>query len=296
VKEVIKFMRASLPTTIEIRHQAGSDLGYVLADPGEIQQVVMNLCTNAHHAMKDKGGVLDVQLASFVVKVEDPSVHPALKSGTYVKLTVKDTGYGMDEATLGKIFDPYFTTKEKEVGTGLGLAVLHGIVQKYGGVITVESELGKGTVFDLYFPTIRKTELTEARIRKQKIRKGHEHILFIDDEQVLVEMGKKMLEQMGYSVETRTSSVEALALFSAHPQKYDLVITDLTMPNMTGEKLAVELLRIRPDLPIILCTGYAESLLEKKVKNMGITNLVMKPLLRTDMDRAIQNALGQATG
>ena len=293
VQEVLKFIRASLPTTIEIRYQASSDIGHVLADPVHIQQVVMNLCTNAHHAMKDTGGVIDVQLASFVLGNEHNGLHPDLKPGIYVKLTVKDTGHGMDRATMEKIFDPYFTTKEKGVGTGLGLAVLHGIVQKHGGVITVDSEPGKGSVFDIYFPAIRKMEVSETQTPEKEILGGHEHILLIDDEHVLVEMGKKMLERLGYSVETRTSSVEALALFKAQPDRYDLVITDMTMPNMTGDKLAAELIRIRPNIPIILCTGYGEPLLEERVKNFGIKTFVMKPVLRSEMAKAIQDALGK---
>jgi signal transduction histidine kinase/FixJ family two-component response regulator len=293
IKEVLKFIRASLPTTIEIRYQVGSELGYVLADPVHIQQVVMNLCTNAHHAMSDKGGVIDIQLASFVSGPEHKSVHPDLKLGTYVKLTVKDTGCGMDRATMEKIFDPYFTTKEKGVGTGLGLAVLHGIVREHGGVIMVDSEPGKGTVFDIYFPAIQKTEVSETQTHEQEILGGNEHILFIDDEHALVEMGKTMLERMGYSVETRTSSVDALALFKAHPQRYDLVITDMTMPNMTGVEVAEELFRIRPDIPIILCTGYGEPLIEERAKSAGIRTFVMKPVLLSEMAKAIQEALGK---
>jgi CheY-like chemotaxis protein len=281
-----------LPATIEIRQKAASDLGYILADPVQIQQVVMNLCTNAHYAMKDTGGVIDVQLASFVLGLKQNSVHPDLKPGNYVKMTVKDTGHGMDKVTMEKIFNPYFTTKEKGVGTGLGLAVLHGIVQEHGGVITVDSEPGKGTVFDIYFPAIQQTEVPETRVREKEIRGGHEHILLVDDEEILVEMIKKMLERMGYSVETRTSSVEALALFSAQSERYDLVVTDMTMPNMTGEKLAVELIKIRPDIPIILCTGYSETFLEERVKNIGIKTLVMKPILRTELAKAIQDVLG----
>ena len=260
VKEMLNFIRASLPTTIEIRHQASSDLGHVLADPVQIQQVVMNLCTNAHHAMKDTGGVIDVQLTSCVIGIKDNNIHPDLKFGKYVKLTVKDTGHGMDKITMEKIFDPYFTTKEKGVGTGLGLAVLHGIVQEHGGVITVDSEPEKGTVFDIYFPAVQKIKVVETPSLEKEIRRGNEHILLIDDEKILVEMVKKILERMGYSVETRTSSIEALALFSAQPNRYDLVITDMTMPNMTGEKLAEKLIQIRPDIPIIICTGYGEML------------------------------------
>ena len=290
VKEVLKFMRASLPTTIEIRQQVDTDLGYVMADPVQIHQVVMNLCTNAHHAMKDTGGVLDVRLTSLDLGHKQAAVHPLLKPGRYVKLTVKDTGYGMDKAIMEKIFDPYFTTKDKGVGTGLGLAVVHGIVEKHGGAITVESEPGTGSSFEIFFPSIQKKEATEGRIPGE-IPGGREHILLIDDEQVLVDMGRQMLEHLGYSVDTRTSSVEALALFKAQPHRYDLVITDMTMPNMTGDILAMELMHIRPDIPIILCTGYSEEILSETAKNVGIRALVMKPILTAELARAVRVAL-----
>jgi signal transduction histidine kinase/CheY-like chemotaxis protein len=292
VKEVLKFMRASLPATIEIRQQLDPELGYILADPVQIHQVIMNLCTNAHHAMKDYGGVLDVQLASLVPGHEHTVVHPDLKPGSYVKLSVKDTGQGMDRATMAKIFDPYFTTKEKGVGTGLGLAVVHGIVQKHGGVISVESEPGKGSRFDIYFPAVQKRESVETQ-NLQDMPRGHERILLIDDEQILAGMGKEILENLGYCVETRTSSVDALALFATRPDQYDLVITDMTMPNMTGDKLAMELKRIRPDIPIVLCTGYSEANLEERIKNIGVSSLVMKPIVSANIAKAIREALDQ---
>jgi signal transduction histidine kinase/CheY-like chemotaxis protein len=292
VKEVLKFMRASLPATIEIHQQLDPDLGYVLADPVQIHQVIMNLCINAHHAMKEHGGVLVVRLDSLVLGHEHLAVHPDLKPGTYVKLSVKDTGHGMDRATMAKIFDPYFTTKEKGVGTGLGLAVVHGIVQKHGGVIAVESKPGKGSRFDIYFPSIQEDETTETQ-NLQDIPRGQERILLIDDEQVLVGMGKEILENLGYSVETRTSSVDVLALFATQPYHYDLVITDMTMPNMTGDKLAMELKRIRPDIPIVLCTGYSEANLEDRIKNIGVSSLVMKPIVSANIAKAIRKALDQ---
>jgi signal transduction histidine kinase/DNA-binding response OmpR family regulator len=292
VKEVLKFMRASLPTTIEIRQRIDPDLGHVLADSVQIHQVVMNLCTNALFAMKDNGGVLDVQLTSSVVGSDQTVVHPDLKHETYVKLTVKDTGHGMDKATMEKIFDPYFTTKEKGVGTGLGLAVLHGIVQKHGGIIEANSEPGKGSVFHIYFPTVKEGNDLETGIYEEAVG-GNERILLVDDEHVLVELGKQVLERLGYSVETRTSSLESLALFQAQPDRYDLVITDMTMPNMTGEKLAEELLRIRPDIPIVLCTGYSEPSLEEKARKIGVKALVMKPILSVEMAKAVRKALGK---
>jgi signal transduction histidine kinase/DNA-binding response OmpR family regulator len=289
VKEVLKFLRASLPSTIEIRQKIASDLGLILADGVQIHQVVMNLCTNAHHAMTDKGGVLDVSLTSVTLK-HGHAVHPDLKPGAYVKLVVKDTGHGMDKTTMEKIFDPYFTTKDKELGTGLGLAVVQGIVQKHGGVITVESEVGKGSIFCLYFPAVQRRDILETQ-PLEEIKGGQEHILLIDDEQALADMGKDMLEYLGYRVETRTSSVEALALFSANPHRFDLVVTDLTMPNITGDKLAAELMRIRPGIPIVVCTGYSEKIMDEQAKSMGISTCVMKPILMAEMAKAIRDAL-----
>jgi signal transduction histidine kinase/DNA-binding response OmpR family regulator len=292
LQEVLKFIRASLPSTIEIRKEIDSNIENIMADPVQIHRVLMNLCANAHHAMKEKGGILDIKLASVNLGSEYAAELPDLKPGPHVKVTVQDTGHGMSEATMAKIFNPYFTTKEKGVGTGLGLAVVHGIVQKHGGAVTFRSELGMGSVFDLYFPAIRREAFPETRIQ-EALPTGREHILLIDDEQVLVDMGKEMLEFLGYTVEARTSSVDALDLFSAAPSRFDLVITDMTMPNMTGDKLAMELLRIRTDIPIILCTGYSERLLDERIKNAGIRAFVMKPVLMAKLARAIRKALDQ---
>jgi signal transduction histidine kinase/ActR/RegA family two-component response regulator len=292
LKEVLILMRASLPATIEIRENLGAGVGNILADPVNIHQVLLNLCTNAHHAMRDQGGVLEVQLSGVNLGPEGAAVHPDLTPGPYVKLAVKDNGCGMDEATKVKIFDPYFTTKEKGVGTGLGLAVAHSIVKKHGGAITVDSVPGQGSEFTLYFPAIQQEEAWEAPVAAS-LPTGREHILLVDDEQALADMGREMLEYLGYQVDTRMSSIDALALFRDQPQRYDLVITDLTMPNMTGDQLAQELMRIRPDLPIMLCTGYGESILEEKARAMGIKAFIMKPILISQMARAIRQALGK---
>jgi signal transduction histidine kinase/FixJ family two-component response regulator len=291
VKEVLKFIRASLPATIEIRQNLGTNIDNILGDPVQIHQVLMNLCTNAHHAMREKGGVLDVEVNSVNLGPEYAAVHPDLNPGPHVKVTLRDNGHGMNEPTMAKIFDPYFTTKEKGVGTGLGLSVVHGIVQKHGGAITVASEPGKGSVFELYFPAIENEAVAETRVQ-QTPPTGHERILLVDDEQVLADMGRQMLEYLGYRVETRTSSVDALALFSAYPERFDLVITDMTMPNMTGDKLAVELMRIRADIPIVVCTGYSERIMAERAKAIGIRAFVMKPILMAKMAQAIREALG----
>lgn len=290
VKEVLKFMRASLPSTIEIRQQFDADIGVILADPVQMHQVLMNLCTNAHHAMMEKGGVLDVRLTSVQVEPEHPAALPDLKPGPYVRVTVKDTGHGMDAATVTRIFDPYFTTKEKGVGTGLGLAVVHGIVQKHGGGVTVQSEPGRGTVFDLYFPIIQSEQISESPGRED-LPRGHEKVLLVDDDQLHLEVVQRTLEYLGYQVEARMSSLDALAHFSTDPHRYDLVVTDMTMPAMTGDKLAVELMRIRPGIPVVLCTGYSEKAMEENARAMGIRAFVMKPVLIAQMARAVRDAL-----
>lgn len=292
VKDVLKFMRASLPSTIEIREELDSEVGNILGDPVQIHQILMNLCTNAHHAMREKGGVLEVRMNSVELGSSAPAIHPDLKAGPYVKVTVKDTGCGMDEATMEKIFDPYFTTKEKGVGTGLGLAVVHGLVQNHCGAITLRSELGKGSVFNIYFPVIQKEVVVETWIQ-EGIPTGNEHILLVDDEQFLLEMSREMLEHLGYRVEARASSTDALALFRNHPEKFDLVITDMTMPNMTGDRLARELLRIRPDIPILVCTGYSDNSTDEHARSLGVKAFVMKPVLMERLARAIREALSR---
>jgi signal transduction histidine kinase/DNA-binding response OmpR family regulator len=295
VNEVVKFMRASLPSTIEIHKNIGRDIGIIQADPVQIHQVLMNLFTNAHHAMSQEGGLLDIQISSVSLGSEYADAPPDLKPGPYVRVTVKDTGHGMDALTLARIFDPYFTTKEKGVGTGLGLAVVHGIVKKYGGGITVQSEPGQGTKFDLYFPVIRKESVSETPIPKD-LPTGHERILLVDDDQLHLEVVQKTLEYLGYHVEPMTSSVAALTLFGAAPHRYDLVVTDMTMPTMTGDKLAMELMRIRADVPVILCTGYSDKIMEEKARATGIKAFVMKPVLIAQMARAVRDALDNRTG
>jgi CheY-like chemotaxis protein len=211
-------------------------------------------------------------------------------SGSYVELSVSDTGCGIPQENLDKIFDPYFTTRETGRGTGLGLAVVHGIVRKYGGTITVESEVGKGTTIHVYLPAIKGQVAKETK-EIEPLPTGNERILLVDDEQVLADMGKQMLEVLGYEVVSRTSSVEALELFRVKPDSFDVVITDMTMPNMTGDKLAKEMIKIRPDIPIILCTGYSERITEDKAMAMGIREFAMKPLVMLDLAKIIRKVL-----
>ena len=292
VKEALKLLRSSLPTTVELRQNIESDTGIVEADPTQIHQILMNLCANASHSMGEEGGILEVSIGNVKLGSSDSgSGYFDIPPGNYLRLTVSDTGQGMPPEVLERIFEPYYTTKEKGQGTGLGLSVVHGIVKSYGGTITAYSEPGKGSVFNVYFPLIeQKKEVLEAD-ESGPIPTGNEHILFIDDEPPLADLGKQMLERLGYKVNTRTSSLEALELFKVKPGQFDLVITDMTMPNMTGEKLAVELMRIRSDIPIIICTGYSEYISEEKANEIGIRAFIMKPLLMRDLANTVRKVL-----
>ena len=257
VKEALKMLRASLPTTISIQHKIEKNTGIIEADPTQIHQVLMNLCTNAAHAIDEKDGLLEISLANVELDAHAATKIPDLRPGHYLKLSIRDTGNGIPPDALSQIFNPYFTTKDKGEGTGLGLAVVQGIIKSMNGGITVDSEIGKGSTFDVYMPTITR-ELAKEEEIQNPLPMGYEHILLVDDEQPLVDIGKQMLERLGYTVDTRTSSIEALKLFEADPNRFDLVITDIVMPNMTGDKLVDKIIGIRPDIPIVLCTGYSE--------------------------------------
>jgi PAS domain S-box-containing protein len=289
-KEVLKLLRASLPTTIEIKQNIEPNLDPIFADPTQIHQVIMNLCTNSAHAMEDTGGILQVSLSNFELTARRASQYPELNPGPYVKLSISDTGHGMDAATLNRIFDPYFTTKEQDKGTGMGLAVVHGIVKGHGGGIRVESSPGKGTCFDILFPIMGKQIISETEELKT-LPTGNERILFIDDEDFLIDLGKNMLKKLGYRVEARSQPVKALEVFRAAPLKFDLVISDMTMPAMTGDTLATELMKIRPDIPVIICTGYSERIDDQRAQELGIKGLMMKPFTIRSLAKTVRNAL-----
>ncbi len=288
-KEVLKFIRASLPTTIEIQQEIQSD-ALIMADPTQIHQVVMNLCTNAEHAMREKGGVLGMKLVEVILRREDMDDHLELNPGTYLELTVSDTGHGISAHILNRIFDPFFTTKKTGEGTGMGLSVVHGIVRSCGGTIKAISEPDKGTTFSAYFPVIDR-QLEHETAAEKPIPTGNERILFVDDEPALANIGKQTLETLGYDVQTRTSSIEALELFKAQQDRFDLVITDMTMPNMTGEDLAQELMRIKPSIPIILCTGFSAKIDDRKASAMGIRAFVLKPMVLREIATTIRQVL-----
>ena len=276
VNEALKLLRASIPTTIEIRSNLISD-AMVLADPTQIHQILMNLCTNAEHAMSATGGILDVSLNNVDLDADFAARNPGITPGRYLCLTVSDTGHGMSAELIKRLYDPFFTTKGPDEGTGLGLSVVHGIVKSHGGAITVQSEPGKGASFSVFLPIVEKQIQPGVEIRLQ-VPTGNERILFVDDELSIMDLGRQVLEQLGYQVDACTSSVEALERFKNFPEKYDIVITDMTMPHMTGAKLAEEILRIRPDMPMILCTGFSQAIDEEQALDIGFRAFVMKPI------------------
>jgi PAS domain S-box-containing protein len=290
VKEALKLLRSSLPATIDIRQQISEDLDNALADSTQVHQIVMNLCTNAAHAMPNNEGTLEVSLIQIKLTSEDIPTYLALKPGDYLCLTVKDNGQGMTPDVMRFIFDPYYTKKEKGSGTGLGLSVVHGIVKRHKGEITAHSVPGKGSTFHVYLPVIQQKPLTHHH-QNDVLQTGSERILFIDDEPALVDMGKQMLERLGYDVQSRSSSIEAFELFKTQVDRFDLAVIDMTMPHMTGLDLAIKFLAIRPEFPIILCTGYSELVNESKAKDFGIRQCLMKPVTIVDLAAAIRKVL-----
>ena len=291
IKETVALLRASTPSTIDIRVDVKSESGMILADPTQMQQVLMNLCTNASYAMQDKGGTLDIELSDYSVSPSDDDPH-RIKPGLYARLTVRDTGTGMSPDIVNKIFDPFFTTKQFGEGTGLGLSVVHGIVKHSNGYITVESEPGEGSTFTVYFPMIP-GELETDAVSEDELPTGSERILFVDDEEALVEMGEDVLAEIGYEVTSRMNGREALDLLKLDPSRFDLVITDQTMPEMTGIELAKEVLAIKPGMPIIMCTGFSHVVDADKAKAAGIKAFAMKPLTKREIARTVRKVLDE---
>lgn len=289
VEESVKLLRASIPTTIDVRVNNESESGFILGDPVQIQQVLMNLATNAAYAMRENGGALDIELTDFSVSASNGNPH-GIEPGLYMKLTVRDTGTGMSPDISDKIFDPFFTTKPVGEGTGLGLAVAHGIIERSNGHITVESEPGKGSTFTVYFPKVAGGPPSDA-VSDETLPTGAERILFVDDEESLVEVGEEILAELGYEVMSQTSSAEALALLRDDPSRFDVVITDQTMPELTGLELAKEILAIRPDLPVILCTGFSHTVDADSAKAAGIKAYLMKPLTKRELAKTIRKVL-----
>ncbi len=290
IKEALTLIRSTIPTSIEIKQAISHDCGIIKADPTQIHQVVMNLATNAYHAMEDTGGVLKVNLKEIELGNQDlPS--PDMKPGPYACLIIADSGTGIDDNVIDKIFDPYFTTKEQGKGTGMGLAVIHGIIQNAGGNIQVYSDPNKGTEFHVCLPVVQSSFEQQETQTTELLQRGTEQILLVDDEDAIAFMEKQMLERLGYSVVSRTSSIEALEAFRVNPDNFDLVITDMAMPNMSGDKLASELIKIRSDIPILLCTGFSEKIPAEKAKSMGIKGFLMKPIVKKDLSNMVREML-----
>jgi signal transduction histidine kinase len=290
INEVLNMLMASLPDGIEVKFKASSATGTVLADATHLHQIIMNLCTNAVHAMKDQGGILELSLKAMAITGKMAKEIPNLKKGKYIILTISDTGHGMDSVTRKRIFEPFFTKKEVGSGSGLGLSVVHGIVNNYDGAITVESEPGTGTIFTLYLPEYEDDGL-ESSVASRKVAKGDEYILFVDDEQEITFMGKRMLENLGYKVTVMTDSLAALDEFSSNPNLYSLLVTDQTMPRMLGTELAARVKKIKPEIKIIIITGFVDNLTNEMITEIGISELVIKPLVFSDFSKTIRRVL-----
>ena len=291
IQEALKLLRASLPATVEIRQRMAPETGMVFADATQLHQVLMNLCANAEHAMRETGGVLEVSTDPIEVNDAHAAFHSELQPGAYVRVRVRDTGAGIPARILDRIFDPFFTTKAAGEGTGMGLAIVHGIVTKHGGVIHAESAPDAGTTFSIYLPRLPDAAPGAATASASVMPQGQGRILFVDDEELLASLAEGLLVYLGYDVTAHTNSLEALEAFRAAPESFDIVITDQTMPTMTGATLVEELRRIRPDIPIILCTGFSHLMNEEKAAALGVDAFVMKPGVTQELAVVIQQVL-----
>ncbi len=292
LREVLKLSRATIPAYIEIQQDIKNDCGMIRADATQIHQVAMNIITNAYHAMEDKGGKLTVQLSETELNGMD-DLHSKLSPGRYAHIMISDTGHGMPPDLIKKIFDPYFTTKEQGKGTGLGLAVVHGIVKEHKGDIKVVSEIGKGSTFNIYLPLMEKPDQLHISSKPKEVEKGHERILLVDDEKPIAKLGKQMLERLGYTVTIRSNSLDALDLFKAKPQSFDLIISDVSMPNMSGDELVTKMKHIRSDVPVILCTGFSERIKDRNINELGINGILMKPIIKSDLAQTVRKVLDE---
>ena len=293
VKESLKLLRAAIPSSIQIQENLPNDIDNVVADATQIHQLLINLCNNAAQAMSDEGGILNVELSNVVLNYEAASKLPDLKPGFYVRFSVNDTGCGIPPDLQDRIFDPYFTTKDIGKGTGMGLAVVHGIVKSHNGAIDIESYVGKGTVFHVYFPSSSDRAL-QKETELETLPTGKENILLVDDEVSLVEISERILSGLGYSVTSSTDPVRIIKLFESDPYKYDLIISDMTMPNLTGDKLSLELLKIRPNVPILICTGHSDKVSHENADEIGIKGLLMKPVMKANLAKTVREVLDDA--
>jgi PAS domain S-box-containing protein len=293
VKEALKLLRATIPSTIEIRQSIDPHCGAVRANPTQIHQVLINLCTNAYHAMRENGGILSISLQPIVLSANDLINNISLRPGAYLQLKVSDTGHGIDQAIQDKIFEPYFTTKGLDEGTGMGLAVVHGVVTRIGGHVTVYSEPGRGTTFHIYLPVLEENLSPRKAAHEGPMPKGTERILIVDDEEMVLNVEQELLTSVGYQVTVATTPGEALTRFREQPDAFDLVVTDMTMPGMTGMELARKIMAIRPEIPVILCTGFSDLTNEESAKLQGIREYITKPLVAQTFSRTVRNILDQ---
>ena len=291
MRETLKMLRASIPANIEILENTETAGGSILCDPTQIHQVLMNLCTNAFHALKDQGGVLELCLKQMEVDAPFASLHANLVEGSYFRLSVTDTGCGIPPEAREHIFEPFFTTKPVGEGTGLGLSMVHGIVLGHGGEISLYSEPGKGTTFHVYLPVSEKEPETEAP-PEEPLQGGNERILFVDDEESILMIAESVLLGLGYEVTLAKDGLKALELFRADPEKFDLAITDQAMPKMTGIQLLKELMKIRPNLPVVSVSGFSENISGENYREHGFKAFLMKPFLMRELNQVIRQALG----
>jgi signal transduction histidine kinase/CheY-like chemotaxis protein len=291
IKEALKLLRATIPSSIEIHNSVDEDCGLINGDPTQIHQVIMNLSTNAYHALQETGGKLEVSLKEINLNYEESLQKVGIKVGRHLELTVRDNGQGMTPQVLERIFDPYYTTKKQGKGTGLGLSVTHGIIKNHGGDISVSSQPGVGSTFSVYLPVIDDIDLEIESAETASATNGNERILLVDDEAQIIDIERRILERLGYKVTSKTDSEEALEEFSARPEQFDLVITDMTMPKITGDRLARRLMDINPQIPVIMCTGFNEAITEEKALAMGIDKFVMKPVIKDELACAIRTVL-----
>ena len=294
IKEALRLLRASIPSTIDIIQEINTTLGTVMADPTQIHQIIMNLCTNSYQAMKEKGGSLCVSLEQKIISQFDIEKNGYnIKAGDYLRLVISDTGAGITKAEMERIFEPYFTTKKIGKGTGLGLAVIDGIVKNINGLISVYSEVGRGTTFHVFVPYNKMVDEVVLDGEIMEIPRGTENILFVDDEEQIMTLGKMILEDLGYDVIATLRSHEALEIFKKDNSKFDLIISDISMPGLTGIELSNEISKIRPNLPIVLCTGFSKLLNDVKDVNSSVKKVIMKPFLKRELAVAVRKALDE---
>jgi PAS domain S-box-containing protein len=291
IKDSLNLLRATMPATVEIRENFATAEGTILADPIQINQVIMNLCINASQAMEEGGGIIEVSALKVALNGRAGDGNPGLPKGDYIRISVSDTGHGIDPQIVDKIFDPYFTTKEVGRGSGMGLAVVHGIVKNHSGEVTVDSIPGEGATFNVFFPLADESAKVEEAPETETPQQGHETVLVVDDEPSIVYMTAQMLRRMGYSVEAKVNPHEAIELLQSGSQKIDLVISDMTMPQMTGIQLFEKVKQIQPDIPVIICTGHSDLINPGKAKELGIAALAMKPITRQAITKAVRDVL-----